>query len=88
MAYRGSTFVDKDLNTIVRTDQQALNIPPSFPIRQARETLDYDFTKIGNREFFPPLAATLEMHSRGGLSPRNVKEFRPCQKFSADAVIQ
>ena len=33
----------------------AVNIPPSFPIKQAQETLDYDFTKIGDSEFFLPL---------------------------------
>ncbi len=88
VGYRGSIFVDKDLNTIVRIDQEAVNIPPSFPIKQAQETLDYDFTKIGDGEFFLPLVATLEMHSRGDMWTKNVKEFRLYQKFSADAVIK
>jgi hypothetical protein len=87
-AYRGSIFMDNDLNTIVRIDQEAVNIQPSFPIRQARETLDYDFTKVGGREFFLPLVATLEMHAIGGIAKKNVKEFRLYQKFSADAVIK
>jgi hypothetical protein len=88
VAYRGSIFVDNDLNMVVRIDQEAVNIPPSFPIRQAQETLDYDFTKVGDREFFLPLVATLEMHGRGDKRTRNVKEFRLYQKFSADAVIK
>jgi hypothetical protein len=88
VGYRGSIFVDKDLNTIVRIDQEAVNIPPSFPIKQAQETLDYDFTRIGDSEFFLPLAATLEMHSRSDKWTRNVKEFRLYQKFSTDAVIK
>jgi hypothetical protein len=88
VGYRGSIFVDKDRNTIVRIDQEAVNIPPSFPIRQAQETLDYDFTRIGDNQFFLPLVATLEMHSRSDTWTRNVKEFRLYQKFSADAVIK
>ena len=88
VAYRGSIFVDNDLKMIVRIDQQPVNIPPSFPIRQAEETLDYDFTKVGDREFFLPLVATLEMHARGDMWTKNVKEFRLYQKFSADAVIK
>jgi hypothetical protein len=88
VGYRGSIFVDKDLSTIIRIDQEAVNIPPSFPIRQAQETLDYDFTKIGDGEFFLPLVATLEMHSRNDISTKNVKEFQLYQKFSTDAVIQ
>jgi hypothetical protein len=88
VAYRGSIFVGNELDTIVRIDQEAVNIQPSFPIRQAQETLDYDFTRVGDREFFLPLVATLEMHSRGDMWTRNVKEFRLYQKFSADAVIK
>jgi hypothetical protein len=88
VAYRGSIFVGNELDTIVRIDQEAVNIQPSFPIRQAQETLDYDFTRVGDREFFLPLVATLEMHSRGDMWTRNVKEFGLYQKFSADAVIK
>jgi hypothetical protein len=62
-------------------------MPPSFPIKQAEQTLDYDFTRIGDSEYFLPLVANLEMHSRGTLT-KNVKEFRLYRKFSADAVIK
>ena len=88
VAYRGSVFVDKELNTIVRIAREAQNIPPSFPIHQAEQTLDYDFVKIGDGEFFLPLVANLRMRSRGGVWTKNVKEFRLYQKFSSDAVIK
>ena len=88
VGYHGSIFVDKDLKTILRIDQEAVNIPPSFPIKQAQETLDYDFTRIGDSEFFLPLVATLEIHSRSDMWTKNVKEFRLYQKFSANAVIK
>ncbi len=91
VAYRGSLFVDKELNSIVRITHEALNIPPSFPVREAKETLDYDFIKIGDREFFLPLVATVQMHIQmysGGVWTKNVKEFRLYQKFSADAVLK
>ena len=85
--YHGSVFVDKDLETIVRITQDADSIPPTFPVSEARETLDYDFTKIGDSDFFLPLVATVQMHS-GRLWTKNVKEFRLYRKFSADAVIK
>jgi hypothetical protein len=88
VAYRGSIFVDNDSSSVVRIEQEAVNIPPSFAIRQTQATLDYDFVKVGDTKFFLPLVATLEMHGRGGMSTRNVKEFRLYQKFSADAVIK
>jgi hypothetical protein len=84
---RGSVFVDKELNTIVRIEQEALGIQPSFPIQHSEATLEYGFAKIGGSEFFLPLVATLRMRS-GGLWTKNVKEFRLYRRFSADAVIK
>ncbi len=91
VTYRGSIFVDGESSTIIRITQEALSIPPSFPVRQARATLDYDFVKIGDTEFFLPLAATLQTHIQmysGMVWTKNVKEFRSYRKFSADAVIK
>jgi hypothetical protein len=84
---RGSVFVDKELNTIVRIEQEALGIQPSFPIQQSEATLEYGFAKIGGSEFFLPLVATLRMRS-GGVWTKNVKEFRLYRRFTADAVIK
>ena len=49
--------------------------------------LDYDFTKIGDSEFFLPLVASIRMHA-GREWSKNEKEFRLYRKFSADAVIK
>jgi len=91
VAYGGSVFVDEEFHTIVRITHEGLNIPPSFPVREASETLDYDFIKIGDSQFFLPLAATLRMRIQtygGAVWMKNVKEFRLYRKFSSDAVIK
>ncbi|HUO29065.1 MAG TPA: hypothetical protein VMU80_07610 [Bryobacteraceae bacterium] len=85
--YHGLIFVDKELHTIVRITQEAENLPPTFPVQAAKETMDYDFTKIGDSEFFLPLVDDLRMHS-GRLWNKNIKEFRLYRKFSADSVIK
>jgi len=85
--YHGSIFVDRDTHMVVRITVDADDIPASFPIRQAKETLDYDFTKIGDQEFLLPLTADLRMHS-ARLWTKNVKEFRMYRKFSADTSIK
>ena len=85
--YHGAVFVDNELRTIVRITQEAQNIPPTFPVQEVKETLDYDFTKIGDSDFFLPLVADVRMHSVR-LWTKNVKEFRLYRKFSADAVIK
>jgi hypothetical protein len=87
VGYHGSVYVDKEYNTIVRITSEADNIPASFPVREAKETLDYDFTKIGESEFLLPVVADLRMHT-GREWTKNLKEFRLYRKFSADAVIK
>jgi hypothetical protein len=87
VGYHGSIFVDNDLHMVVRIVVEAENIPPSFPVKQVKSTLDYDFTKIGDREFLLPLVNDVRMHS-ARLWTKNVKEFRLYRKFSADAVIK
>jgi hypothetical protein len=88
VGYRGWVFVDQTLKKIVRITLEPINVPPSFPMVQAEETLDYDFTKIGDSEYFLPLVASLRTHSRGGIFTKNVKEFRLYRKFSTEAVIK
>ena len=88
VAYRGSVFVDQELNTVVRIVREAVSIEPAFPVKQAEQTLDYDFTQLGDRKFFLPRVASLQMRSRGGMLTKNVKEFGSYQKFSADAVLK
>ncbi|MGC9946412.1 MAG: hypothetical protein ABSF64_08595 [Bryobacteraceae bacterium] len=87
VGYHGSVFVDKEFSTIVRIVQEADNIPPKFPVQEAKETLDYDYIKIGDNEFFLPLLAIVRMHS-GREWSKNEKEFKLYRKFSADAVIK
>ena len=87
VGYHGEVFVDRDLVTVVRINVHADHIPLTFPVQQASETLDYDFTKIGDNEFFLPLVADMQMHA-GRIWSKNVKEFRLYRKFSANAVIK
>ena len=87
VGYKGEIFVDNEFHTIVRIKQEAENIPLSFPVDEAKETTDYDFTKIGDQEFFLPLVVDVRMHTPR-VWTKNVKEFRLYRKFSADAVIR
>jgi hypothetical protein len=85
--YHGEIFVDKEMRVIMRITKEADNLPASFPVQQASETLDYDFTKIGDSQFLLPLSVEVRMHD-ARIWNKNVKEFRLYRKFSADAVIK
>jgi hypothetical protein len=64
----------------------AEDIPATFPVREANETLDYDNVKISDQQFMVPLKATVFM-SDGKTRSKNDKEFRNYQKYSADAKV-
>ena len=75
VGYHGEIFVDRQLGAITRITKEADDIPKSFPIRQASETLDYDYTKIGESEFLLPLSVDVRMQTAREWM-KNVKEFR------------
>jgi hypothetical protein len=85
-AIHGLVYVDRDTNSILRLTLEAEDIPPSFPIQQASTVLDYDFTKIGDRDYQLPLRAVVRMRT-GKLLTKNEVEFRNYRKFSAEAVV-
>lgn len=95
VAYKGLIYVDRkthmvldrETHVILRLTLEAIDIPPSFPVQEASEKLDYGFQALSGHEFLLPLKAQLYMrHNRE--RNRNDIEFRLYQKYSADAVIQ
>ncbi len=85
-AYKGEIHVDKKTHTILRITSEAVNIPPSFPVRAATTMIDYDTAQVGTGSFILPLKA--EMHiGDAEVAMKNVTEFRSYRKFGADSAI-
>jgi hypothetical protein len=85
-AYRGLVYVDRDVPMVVKVTMEAENMPASFPIQEARSTLDYDFIDIAGNQFLLPLKAEMRMRE-GKILIRNSTEFRNYRKFGAEATI-
>lgn len=85
--YRGLIYVDADTNVVTRILFEATEIPPTFPVQQARTQLDYDYIKIGESEHVLPLRAEIRMREGRNLT-KNEVEFRMYRKFGADATIK
>ncbi len=83
--YHGSVYVDRDTLAVVRITLQA-ELPPSFPIQDVTDTLDYDLAPIGGQEYMLPLKAQVRMRE-GKLLAKNDVEFRLYRKFAAEAQI-
>ncbi len=84
--YRGLVYVDRDTSMVMRLTLEAEDIPPSFPIQEVSTVLDYDFTKISDREYVLPLRAVVRMR-QGRFLSKNEVEFRLYRKFAAEATI-
>ena len=84
--YRGFIYVDRDNLTVMRVTLEAEDIPPTFPIQMAKTRLDYDYTKIGEREHILPLIAEVRMR-HGKFLVKNEVEFRLYRMFGADTTI-
>lgn len=86
-AYRGLVYIDKQTRQITRVTLQAIDIPPSFPVRRAETILDYDFQEISGHTFLLPLKASTLMAADDYLT-KNDAEFRVYRKYSAESDIK
>lgn len=84
--YRGLVYIDRDVPTVMRLTLEATDVPPSFPIQEARTMMDYDYTAIAEKEFLLPLRAEVRMRE-GKFLVKNQVEFRSYRKFGAEATI-
>jgi hypothetical protein len=85
-AYRGLIYVDRESKMVTKITMDAYDIPATFPIHEAHETLDYQTQKIADSDYMLPLKAELIMRSRS-LS-RNDIEFRLYRKFETGSTIK
>jgi hypothetical protein len=84
--YHGLIYVDKEVPTVLRVTLEAEEMPPSFPIQEARSMLDYDYQTIADKEFLLPLRAEMRMRE-GRFLIKNLTEFRSYRKFGTESTI-
>lgn len=86
-AYRGLVYIDRDTNMVTKITLNPYNIPATFPIREAHESLDYDFQDIGGMPYMLPLKAVLTSKLER-FSTKNDIEFRLYRKFETGSTIK
>jgi len=86
-AYRGLIYVDQETHQVLRITLQAVDIPASFPVRQAETKLDYDYQTLGDQQFLLPLKGEVQLNS-GDVLTKNDNEFRLYHKYSSESAIK
>ena len=88
-AYRGSVLIDKETSRVLRIEMQSRNIPSEFPLDKIETALDYEFLRLGDRQFLVPVhSETLSCQRGTNVCSRNAIDFRNYRKFSGESNIQ
>ena len=85
-AYSGLVYADPNTGEITRIKFVAKDIPKSFPVSAAEETLDYDTVSISGNPYIVPLVATLYM-TAGRDHTKNEIQFANYRKFETGSTI-
>jgi len=85
--YRGLIYVDRDTEMILKLTLDAEDVPRTFPIQEAKDSLDYDYTKIGEQQYLLPLKGEVRMRHDKTLT-RNINEFHLYHKYGTDTEIK
>jgi hypothetical protein len=86
-AYHGLVEVDPKSHAVLRITAEAENIPSEFPLKEAKDVLDYDYTELSGQKFLLPLKAQVMMKGSEVWS-RLDEEFRVYRKYSAESDIK
>lgn len=87
-AYKGSVWLDRETAQVLRIEMQAFRMPKEFPLSAVESAVDYQFLRLGDRQFLLPIHAENLTCIRGTSDcSRNVIDFRNYHKFEGQSTI-
>ncbi|HTQ55394.1 MAG TPA: hypothetical protein VMI94_13090 [Bryobacteraceae bacterium] len=87
-SYAGSVWVDKETKRVLRIEMQATHMPDAFPVDKVEMATDYQFIRIGDREYLVPVhAETLGCQRDSDQCTHNVIDFRNYHRYSGESSI-
>ena len=84
--FHGLLYVQNSPANVVLRLTVIPDIPPSFPVQDVDQTVDYDYQDIGTERFLLPLHSQVKMRN-GHIASMNEIEWRQYRKYSADTSI-
>lgn len=87
-AYRGSVWIDKETSQVLRVEMEGVKLPTEFPMDKIEASTDYQFIRLGERQYLLPVHAEMLSCQRGTNNcSRNAIDFRNYHKYSGEATI-
>ena len=87
---KGRIWVDREAARVLRIESEATDIPPNFPIRTARRTIDYAWVKIEDERFLLPSLSDVRLTMReksNVFETRNLIRFVNYQKYGSEVRV-
>ncbi len=86
--YTGAVWIEKETGRVLRIEMQASRIPRDFPLDKVESTNDFEYIRIGDREFLLPVhAETLSCQRGTNVCSKNTIDFRNYHKYSGESTI-
>ena len=87
-SYKGTMWIDKETNRVIRIETQTRNMPKDFSFDMVESTLDYDFIRLGSNSYLLPVhSENLICVRHTSTCSRNVIDFRNYRKFGAESTL-
>jgi len=83
--FHGLLYIQKGTNVVLRVTVIP-DIPPSFPVQDVDQIVDYDYQDIGTEKFLLPFHSQVKMRD-GHIATLNEIDWRQYRKYSADSSI-
>ncbi len=83
--FHGLVYVQKGTDVVLRITVVP-EIPPSFPVQDVDQVVDYDYQQIGDQTHLLPIRSQVQMRD-GHIASRNEITWKNYRKYSADTKI-
>ena len=86
--YKGSVWIDKETNRVLRIEMQATHIPDAFPTDKVEMATDYEFVRFGDRQYLVPVhAESMGCQRDSNSCSRNAMDFRNYHRYAGESSI-
>ena len=87
-SYKGSVWVDKETQRVLRIEMQATHVPESFPTDKVEMATDYEFVRFGERQYLVPVhAESMACQRDSDDCSRNAMDFRNYHRYAGESSI-
>lgn len=90
VGYKGRIWIDRELNRVLRMEDQAVDIPANYPVTAKSSLADYDWVTIAEQRYLLPSYIDIRMTAVADgktFQSRNEVRYRGYQKYGTEVKI-